>query len=1060
MNGHMDPKIQYGQRLLVNVVDDYAAYEPQRVFAYQPFTSNLEDGYRPVTFQDVSNAANNLAYELLQHAQKNDHQKDDFPTIAYIGPSDVRYVIVMLACIKARHKALFISPRNSLEAQISLFKAAECTRILYDDSMQSSIEPWLQLYPMPATVAPDLSAWIQSKAPHVAYNTPFEEARWHPVLVMHTSGSTGIPKPIVVRQGSFAIADGLRDAPYLNGSPPIWNHWATVSSKIFSPMPLFHMAGIGCLIIFGIYYGTPLVLGVPNRPLSADLVGDCLVHSQADSAVLPPSIIEDMSLNEEHVRLLAQLKLTCFGGGNLTPSVGDELVRRGVKLTNVISSTEVLPYLLHHQPDYELWQWIIIDAEEMGAEFRLISDDDVYEMFICRKQLGEPLRKAVFYTFPDKTEWSTGDMYKKHPTRPNHWLYHGRTDNVIVFSTGEKLNPVTIEGAVMGHPAVKNALVVGQQRFQAALIVEPYGSPKDDAEADALISSIWSIVEEVNKVTVAHGRITRDMIAISDATVPFALSPKGTMQRMTTVNLYKDFIDRLYAQTDEAIQMEDTSTFLDISNLESLIQSLMDVVKSIMNIYAVEPESDLFSNGMDSMQVLTLSKALRLALESAGVKTHKDAAIAKAIYANPTIKGLAQHLFSTVISGHNEDDTPAKEISAMAEIISKYTADLPLPNLNQLIPLDEAQTVIITGTTGSLGAYMLDRLIENPRVTKVIAFNRGEDGGRSRQPTYNASRGLSTNFSKVEFLGVELSKPYFSLSQAKYNDILATADRIIHNAWPVNFNISVKSFEPSIYGVRQLVDFSNKAAKKVPIIFISSISTVSGWTSPEPIPEHRLDDLTLPRMGYGQSKFAASCILDAAVERSGIPAAIIRVGQIAGARTKEGSWNPQEFIPSLIASSVHLGMLPESLGPSDVVEWTPVEDIAGLVLDVAGITHTTSLANISGYFHGVNPSATSWTQIAKILKEYYGERVKALVPLDEWVRALEASATNATAEDAEKNPGIKLIETYKGMDDQRRAGIGHAYFDVKRTVAHSETMRNLGPIDQSLMRNWCNQWDY
>ncbi|UKZ54443.1 hypothetical protein TrVGV298_008251 [Trichoderma virens] len=767
-----------------------------------------------------------------------------------------------------------------------------------------------------------------------------------------------------------------------------------------------------------------------------------------------------MSSNDENVKLLANLKLTAFGGGNLSPLVGDELVRRGVKLVNIISSTEVVPYLLHHQPDPKSWQWIVINSEEMGAKFRLISDDDVYEMFICREHLGEPLGKALFYTFPDKTEWSTGDMYKKHPTKPHHWLYHGRTDNVIVFSTGEKLNPVTIEAAVVGHPAVKAALVVGQQRFQPALILEPYEPPKDEAAAESLIASVWSIVEEVNKVTVAHGKITRDMIAISDAAMPFALSPKGTMQRMATVKLYKDFIDRLYAQTDEAIQMEDTSATLDISNPDSLTQSIVDIVRSMIGIFEVESDSDLFSIGMDSMQVLTLSKILRSALESAGVKTCKDTIAARTIYANPTLRGLAQHLFSTAISGHSQDIMPTKEINAMAEIISKYNADLPPPNMNQLFPLDEEQTIIVTGTTGSLGAYVLDRLIKNHRVAKVIAFNRGQDGGRSRQPAYSAARGLSTNFSKVEFLGVDLSKPYFHLAEAKYMDILASADRIIHNAWPVNFNISVNSFEPYIFGVRQLVEFSNKAAKKVPIIFISSVGTVSGWTNPAPIPEHRLDDMTLPKMGYGQSKFAASSILDAAVEQSGVPAAIIRVGQIAGPRTKEGSWNPQEFIPSLIASSVHLGMLPTSLGPLDIVEWTPVEDIAGLVLDVAGINNKIALSNISGYFHGVNPSATSWAEIARILKEYYGERIKALVPLDEWIHALETSATDATSEGAEKNPGIKLIDTYKGIDEQRRAGTGHAYFDVKRTVAHSQTMKNLGPIDEALMKNWCDQWDY
>jgi acyl-CoA synthetase (AMP-forming)/AMP-acid ligase II len=315
MNGNANSKPQYGQRLVVNIVDEYAVHEPERIFIHQPFSSNLKDGFRAITFRETSRAVNHLARELLQQTQEVAHKKNNFPTVAYIGPSDIRYVIVMLACIKAHRKALFISPRNSLEAQISLFKATECTQILYESSMQSTVEPWLQSYPISATAVPPLDVWLQSTASHVPYNTPFEEARWDPFAVLHTSGSTGIPKPIVIRQGGMAIADDLRDM-HMDGSPVLWHYLPTHCSTIFVPMPLFHMAAVACMAFFGIYYGTQMVLGVPNRPLSADLVAECLKIIHPDSIVLPPSILEDMSVNEEHVKLLAKLKLTGFGGGN------------------------------------------------------------------------------------------------------------------------------------------------------------------------------------------------------------------------------------------------------------------------------------------------------------------------------------------------------------------------------------------------------------------------------------------------------------------------------------------------------------------------------------------------------------------------------------------------------------------------------------------------------------------------------------------------------------------------------------------------------------------------
>lgn len=716
-----------------------------------------------------------------------------------------------------------------------------------------------------------------------------------------------------------------------------------------------------------------------------------------------------------------------------------------------------MPYALHYQTNPRLWQYFIINSKDMGAEFRPVSwDTEIYEMFLCNSDPKEPGRKALFYTFPGKTEWSTGDLFRPHLTISDHWIYHGRADNIIVFSNGEKLNPVTIEEAALGHFAIKGALVVGDQRFQPALILEPSEIPSDKSAVEALISDVWPLIEEVNKATVTHGRIIRDLVVISDPATPFFRAPKGSIQRSRTVKAYKNFIDQVYQQVDEGADMQQ-GVELDLTSKETLTKSIVDNLVFTIGNAKVGPDTDLFSVGVDSLQVIRLSKMLRSGLEAAGATISQNTVAPRVIYANPTPRGLAGRLFSAIAGGESVHNEESREVEALAEIVLKYTADLPAPNGSQTNPLDEGQTVLVSGTTGSLGAYMLDRLVSNPRVKKIIALNRGDDGGRSRQPAYNSTRGLTVDFSKVEFLGVDLSQPTWALDQAKYDELLLHADRIIHNAWPVNFVISVGSFEPYIRGVRHLVDFSNKAAKRVPVVFISSISTAEGWTASEPVPEQQLSNLNLPHMGYGRSKLAGSLILDAAAERSGVPAATVRVGQIGGPRGKMGMWNKQEFIPSLIASSVHLGVLPDSVGPIDVVDWVPVEDIAGLLLDITGVTAPVSVSDISGYFHGVNPSTITWTEVVQVLKDFYDGRIEKIIPLEEWVASLEKSAENA---DTEKNPAIKLIDTYQGMVNANRAGIGHAYFDMTRTVAHSPTMKRLGPVNSDLVRNWCCQWEY
>jgi thioester reductase-like protein len=712
----------------------------------------------------------------------------------------------------------------------------------------------------------------------------------------------------------------------------------------------------------------------------------------------------------------------------------------------------LFPCTPYSPQDPKLWQYFIFNDELMGIDWHR-HDSNEYEL-VVRRKASDPGNQGCFYNFPELSEWRTNDIFSPHPTLKDHWLYKGRADDIIVFSNGEKLNPLTIEGVVSDHPLAKSALVVGQGMFQAALIIEPIAEaqPKDEAETKALLDKIWPLIEKANAETVAHGRIAPSFVAFADPSLPFPRADKGTLQRGKTVKLYADFISALYEKAE--MLGDGPSIALDLSDDDTLKQSIISLFVTKLGVEKLDSDTDFFSVGVDSLQVMTATNLLRGALHRAGVDTSTIAP--RVIYRNPTAKGLAAHIQS-LRNGVSDDDEETHEINQIKEQVSKYTKNLPAPKTGKQPPLDKGQTVIVTGTTGSLGAYMLDQLCRLESVKKVIALNRTDDGGLSRQPSINETRGLTTDFSKVEFLHADLSLPDLGLGQSKYDSLIAGVDRIIHNAWPVNFKFTMSSFESHVRGVRHLVEFSSAAAKNVPIIFISSIGTVDRWSSPDVVPENALHDLTLPSMAYGRSKLAASLILDAAAEESSIPTVSVRVGQIAGSRREKGMWNRQELIPSMIASSVYLGVLPDHLGAQQEIAWTPIEDIAGLILDVSSITAEKPISEVSGYFHGVNPATVSWSDISAVVKEFYGDRMK-LVSVREWVEKLEASAKEENV-DFDKNPGVKLLDTYRGLFAAGEQAQSVKY-SMERTKEHSPTMRELGPITPELMRNWCRQWGF
>ena len=95
---HAEPRV--GSRLLPQVVDELARSNPERIYASIPLYSDPSLGFQDVTMLDLAQAVNHFAWWLEEHLGKS----TTFGTLAYIGLSDLRYVIVFLAAVKCGYK--------------------------------------------------------------------------------------------------------------------------------------------------------------------------------------------------------------------------------------------------------------------------------------------------------------------------------------------------------------------------------------------------------------------------------------------------------------------------------------------------------------------------------------------------------------------------------------------------------------------------------------------------------------------------------------------------------------------------------------------------------------------------------------------------------------------------------------------------------------------------------------------------------------------------------------------------------------------------------------------
>lgn len=400
----------------------------------------------------------------------------------------------------------------------------------------------LEARPMQTIATPDVDFFVNNSedVEAIPFCLTWEQAKDKPFCVLHTSGSTGIPKPVFVTYGTFACNDAHQVIPSLGGKPTLIDYLR--GKRYFIALPLFHAACLTFSLAFNVFSGVICVLP-PPAPLTADLVNQVFLHGNLDGALLAPSLIVDCYNNDEYcVNMIQRLEFLSYVGGALPEEVGNPLSTR-IKLMTLLGSCETALHPLEMDNDPADWQYLSF-SPYLGHIFRL-GEDGLYELVIVRQEQYRPFQ-GVFSTFPDKQEFATSDLFEPHPTKTGKWVFRARADDIIAFTTAEKLNPITMESMISANPIVKSALIGGQGQFQASLLIEPKIYPKSAVEEEQLLKEVWPSIAQANRNCPAHGRIMKGFVMLTNPDKPVPRAGKDTVQRQATLKLYADEFKALY----------------------------------------------------------------------------------------------------------------------------------------------------------------------------------------------------------------------------------------------------------------------------------------------------------------------------------------------------------------------------------------------------------------------------------------------------------------------------------------------------------------------------------
>ncbi|KAF7894001.1 hypothetical protein EAF00_007515 [Botryotinia globosa] len=866
---------------------------------------------------------------------------------------------------------------------------------------------------------PSLEDLLEKTYDHFPYHKTFAQARVEPLAVLHTSGTTGLLKKIIWTHDFAATWNEwlAMEAPegYANQS----NLWT--STRLFNTLPPFHGGGLFASFLGALHNQSLVIYPLAGAPPSAQLVVDGLRYTKADCVLLAPPFVEEVGKNYELLNFLANsVDCLVYAGGDVSQVAGDKISER-VKLFMVIGSTEsgVIPNIRPaRQWPTKDWKYFHFNPY-VGIDFRHQSDNQ-YEA-----------RQSVFSVFLELDEWSIYDLYSPYPSIPDLWAYFGRSDDIIVLLIGEKTNPITVEQTISHHPEVQAALVLGIACFQTALLIGLV--PSQDSkklstvERAHAIERIWPKIEEANRDCLQHAKVP-------------------------TLDLYSGELDKLYADADELSTSAPDG--VDLTDSNSIAPFIHNIIAQLTGADNFQDDDDLFVYGMmESLQALRLTRVLKQTFAIPDF----DISI---VYSNLLVNSLtdATSLYSHCIKQTNHlaknRDNVLDEYKLCIDGFKNSACSTP-----RKVRRSEQRVVALTGSTGSIGCYILQTLLHSESVSHVFCLNRTDlqflQVGRSK------GYGLETEFptDRVIFLAADLSKKN-----------LESVTDIIHNVWIVNFNLSLKAFRLNIEDIINLASFVVFAVQLLSLMFLSSANSIAQSQRLPITPESIIDDVSASlAMGYAESKYITEYLLDYTAKT--YPALLIqiaRIGQVAGPVSTRSSWNRQEWLPRLVLTSVQLGIIPESLDATKEteVDWIPLDILDSVLVESCLCNSDSSSTSGSGsvehagakVFHPTNPVLTSWKSLISAIDRSQDKSTKP-VPFTLWIEQVKREAEKL--DDATKLqdqladiPAVKLMPFYEGL----AKGKGAPRLDNDRAMKMSKQLRGLVGIKPGWMEEWVKSW--